>query len=491
MGKHVGTMRRSLAIMAMLSVLALAAWLPQARAAAFIVNSAADKVDINPGDGICDADPGPATECTLRAAVMEANALPNDPGTPPGYDGIGIPSGTLTLTIAGRDEDGAATGDLDITEKVLIYGQTPNRPVIDGNGLDRVFDVLTDAVLQDLIIQNGDASGVGISAAGGGVRCSGGSLYMIRDIVRNNASATLGGGLHAEHCVMGVLQSLIENNSADSGAGLFSRFAALSVSQSTVRANQAASSAGGIGTTATDPAVYAYVYQSSISGNSGVFGAGLDFGSRAYVIDSTVSGNQAGYGGGAGIRTFNALRIASSTIYCNHSVATDPSYAAGVALQGSSPSVSIDHSILARNTNMSGESECNGPLDSGGYNLISDTGSCSVIGDLTGNQTGLDPLLAGPFLHPLASGTAGGLAAWLPRSKFGPSVDMGNPAGSSYDNDADPATPDVPLTEDQWKLTRPADGDGDGSARADIGAGESPVIMIDGFDPDAGACPAP
>ena len=61
--------------------LALSVWAGAAPAVVFYVNSAADKVDINPGDGICDADPGAATECTLRAAVMEANALPNDAGT--------------------------------------------------------------------------------------------------------------------------------------------------------------------------------------------------------------------------------------------------------------------------------------------------------------------------------------------------------------------------------------------------------------------------
>ncbi|MGA7297968.1 MAG: right-handed parallel beta-helix repeat-containing protein [Rhodanobacteraceae bacterium] len=471
--------------------LALMLWAGAAAAVDFLVNSAADKVDINPGDGICDADPGAPVECTLRAAIMEANALPNDPGTPPGYDRVGIPSGYITLTLGGTGEDASATGDLDVTDPVLIQGAAPNRPTVDGGGLDRVFDIQSTVILQDLIIRNGHATGAGITGAGGGVRCFGGTLALLRDIVRNNSTATLGGGVHAENCELSVSQSLIENNTADNGAGIYSRFANLSVAQSTVRGNQATSSAGGIGTTATDPAVYAYVYQSTISGNSGVFGAGLDFGNRAYVVNSTVSGNQADYGGGAGIRTFNALRISSSTIYCNHSVATDPNYAAGVALQGSSPSVSIDHSILARNTNLAGESECNGPLNSGGYNLIGDITGCTIAGTSTGNQTGLDPLLAGPFSHPLASASAGGLAAWLPRSKFGPTVDMGNPAGSTYDNDADPGTADVPLTSDHWNLARPADGDGDGTARPDIGAVESPVIMIDGFDPDPGACPVP
>ena len=43
-----------------------------ARGATFTVNSPADTVDANPGDGVC-ADAG--GNCTLRAAIEEANAL--------------------------------------------------------------------------------------------------------------------------------------------------------------------------------------------------------------------------------------------------------------------------------------------------------------------------------------------------------------------------------------------------------------------------------
>jgi CSLREA domain-containing protein len=42
-------------------------------AATFTANSTADLVDANPGDGVCGANP--AGDCTLRAAIMEANAL--------------------------------------------------------------------------------------------------------------------------------------------------------------------------------------------------------------------------------------------------------------------------------------------------------------------------------------------------------------------------------------------------------------------------------
>src|SRR3990172_8808874 len=74
-----------------------------AHAAEFTVNSTADAVDASLGDGTCDDGSG---NCTLRAAIQEANALS-------GPDTIDLPAGTYTLTIPGTGEDAAATGDLD------------------------------------------------------------------------------------------------------------------------------------------------------------------------------------------------------------------------------------------------------------------------------------------------------------------------------------------------------------------------------------------
>ena len=53
----------------------------QVRAQVMVVNSTADLPDLNPGDGLCDTgrmvmrDGSEETECSLRAAIMEANAL--------------------------------------------------------------------------------------------------------------------------------------------------------------------------------------------------------------------------------------------------------------------------------------------------------------------------------------------------------------------------------------------------------------------------------
>ncbi len=71
--------------------------------ASFTVNDTSDTVDTNPGDGLAQDASG---NTTLRAAVMEANALA-------GADVINVPAGTYFLTLDGDDEF-AALGDLDL-----------------------------------------------------------------------------------------------------------------------------------------------------------------------------------------------------------------------------------------------------------------------------------------------------------------------------------------------------------------------------------------
>ena len=89
--------RRAIVVLAALAFLASPAF-----AATFTVDSSVDAVDANPGDGICD-DGGGA--CTLRAAVMEANAFA-------GMDAIDIPAGTYDLmTPVGTPLDAPLDGD--------------------------------------------------------------------------------------------------------------------------------------------------------------------------------------------------------------------------------------------------------------------------------------------------------------------------------------------------------------------------------------------
>src|SRR3989304_3546658 len=75
---------------------------PTAHAAILVVTKTADTAD-----GTCDSD------CSLREAIIAANAAAGD-------DEITVPAGTYTLTIAGKNEDAAATGDLGITSQHTI-----------------------------------------------------------------------------------------------------------------------------------------------------------------------------------------------------------------------------------------------------------------------------------------------------------------------------------------------------------------------------------
>ena len=77
------------------------------------------------------------------------------------------------ITIAGANEDNAATGDLDIKGNLTIKGKGPASTIIDGNSLDRVFQVFSGKVqISGVTIQHGMAT------EGGGLLNSGGKVTL-------------------------------------------------------------------------------------------------------------------------------------------------------------------------------------------------------------------------------------------------------------------------------------------------------------------------
>ena len=126
----------------------------------FTATSVLDSVDANPGNGEC-ADSG--RNCTLRAAVMEANAIAGD-------DTIVLLGDTYRLTIGGVAEDNAATGDLDILGNVTITGAGAEKTIIDPEQSgDRIFHILSGAnvTISGVTIRNSDTSDT--SEPGGGL----------------------------------------------------------------------------------------------------------------------------------------------------------------------------------------------------------------------------------------------------------------------------------------------------------------------------------
>ena len=123
------------------------------------------------------SDPQPdgctTSECSLREAVLAANA--SDDG-----DVVVVrPRVVHRLSLAGRGEDEAATGDLDVLAPLELVAGGPGRATIDGLGLDRVLDLYAPVKLEGLRITSGLAQGPG-GAQGAGVRVVDGR-FELRD----------------------------------------------------------------------------------------------------------------------------------------------------------------------------------------------------------------------------------------------------------------------------------------------------------------------
>ncbi len=165
--------------------------------ATFTVDTTTDTTDANPGDGIAEDSFG---NCSLRAAIMEANALT-------GTDTIEIPAGTYTLTISGSGEDYCKKGDLDIRSNLNIQGGGKTLTIINGNDLDRIFHILgnKEVSITDMTIRNGKTpqgknATAGPGSPGGGVLNDQGTLTITRCKISENLTgkggynATDGGG---------------------------------------------------------------------------------------------------------------------------------------------------------------------------------------------------------------------------------------------------------------------------------------------------------
>jgi hypothetical protein len=136
--------------------------------------------------GSCDSNPTPdptvdGSSNSLRQAIQVANASGQDCL-------IRLQGGTYTLTVQNTNgqENNAAQGDLDITNSghvVRILGQGPQVSVINGNGVDRVFQVLggANAVFQNLTIKGGVAQDNGTAGALPGTTESDGGGLLIQD----------------------------------------------------------------------------------------------------------------------------------------------------------------------------------------------------------------------------------------------------------------------------------------------------------------------
>ena len=257
----------------------------------FQVNSLLDTVAVNLKSGKDSSG-----HITLRSAIMAADAKG-------GSNTIKLPSGTITLTIAGADEDASATGDLDIKGNLTIKGKGAGTTIVDGNNLDRVFQVLSGKVtISNLTIQHGRV----VADGGGGLLNSGGGVALSSVQILNNTSIGLAGGdgINGGSGLAGGAGGL---GTAGEGGGIFNAAGSLKIANSTIASNRAFGGVGG-------------------SGGSGGFAGGNNGGSGANGQTGRGGNGGAGGAGGDGLGggVFNAagasLSLSGVTFAADRSV---------------------------------------------------------------------------------------------------------------------------------------------------------------------------
>lgn len=153
---------------------------PVSASATFVVNSIADASDAAPGDGACGIGPL-SVECTLRAAIQEANA---SPGVDVIRFGIGTGHQTITpvfrlpvitegVTVDGWSQPGAAPGapiiELDGTDAVDVDPNDPGYGSIGGAAPHGLEITAGGSVVRGLVINRFGGAGIRLHSGGGNV----------------------------------------------------------------------------------------------------------------------------------------------------------------------------------------------------------------------------------------------------------------------------------------------------------------------------------
>lgn len=443
---------------------------PAAAATTFVVNSAADALGTNVGNGICETAAGTQI-CTLRRALAEADALlPDAPGQPPGDVTIVLAPGTITLNAASPRLRVAGAGALTVLgagiDATIIEASTASAfellvtsARLSGFTLQHAAEPLTGSGTLALehvavrdsqrgIIWSGDArmSGVDVrnngvtTAEGGGLLITGSAPtwyhVRIRQSTFHGNRGSLGGAIRMR---MGLLVlenvSLSSNQAVSGGALALAAFAGLRSTNATFISNTASDSGGGIFFGGRDT-------------NDGL----LPLAGTAVLAHNTLTANQSdvdrnGFGRGPGI----AVWVDGRT---------------GIAAD-----VAITHSIVMGNEKTAfiggvffpAPGDCDGPIVATGPNMFGVV-DCTIDGPA--------PMVADAFFLAFTVSNGG----WTPTTSpgiFSPTVNAGNPAPCL---DAF----GLPLTRDQRNHVLPAAG-----TNCDLGAverGSVPALLARPYD---------
>lgn len=305
------------------------------------------------------ANPGTDGFISLREAVLAANNTG-------GEDQIFLPAGNFLLQIptSGTPND-ATTGDLDITDGLIITGDGISSTTIDGGDSMRILSISNANVnVQELTLSDGTAT----SGDGGAVRITGGQSTFNTVSIEGSVAALQGGAIKVSNGALNVIDSefdsnnafghagaiyvdssaslrvtgtLFENNSSSDDGGAIFNTGNLTVEDSAFKLNQASDDGSAISSISS-----ASITSSTFSDNTTIFGAGtvinrgnLDLSTSyfygnyagssggavhnnatANITDSTFEDNGSGtYGGAIGGSTGGNTTVKNSTFLTNES----------------------------------------------------------------------------------------------------------------------------------------------------------------------------
>lgn len=221
------------------------------------VETTTDAPDATPGDGKCEATE--SGKCTLRAAVMEAEAgAGGEIVVPEGSYKLTIPGGTEANPIFLADQPDAAKGDLDISKRVTIRGAGVAKTVIDGLDAVRIFDIHNgggDLSLQAIRLSNGLGDWDSKSQHyHGGALHNHGTMNLSHVVVDSSTSPPVGstpspwggGGITNAASGVAVLNEVtIARNSSEAWGGGIENHGNLKMTHVTVAENTAPDGQGG------------------------------------------------------------------------------------------------------------------------------------------------------------------------------------------------------------------------------------------------------
>ncbi|HEX6288136.1 MAG TPA: PA14 domain-containing protein [Herpetosiphonaceae bacterium] len=421
-------------------------------------------------------------QCSLREAVRAANLDQAVGGCPAGSgaDTIMLPAGTYPLTrTAQPDDDESLVGDLDMTGEVTLMSSDSSAPVVDGAAVGQAVQVVpgVTVAINGITFSKGAIGNAGtlqlvnttITASEWVAISNHGTLAMAGSRVVDNQG---NGGIYT----IGRATVTSSTISGNTGGGGIRNEGTLTVTSSSITDNSyLADFGGGIKNFGT-----ATIIDSTISGNTADVGGGIYNPGAITILNSTISNNHVSVAGGAGISGEGPITIINSTISGNSSGERGGGIAGNGIIRNSTitnntasrepgggivGTWTIANSIIAGNRSDVGQGhDIAGAIVSEGYNLIGNPQGATITGDTSGNLVNVDARL-GPLQD---TGGPTLTHALLPGS---PAIDAGNPATPGSGGTACEAT-------DQRGVARPQDGNGDGTARCDMGAVEVPRPIL-------------